>query len=59
MRSDVTRWLPEIGIFVVSIMAGFILGGMVPEEFLPRFWRLVIGVFLVGAGIMLAVIALL
>jgi hypothetical protein len=51
------RWLLEIGIFVVSIMAGLLLGGLVPEGLPPKFWRLPMGVFLVGVGIILAVIA--
>jgi hypothetical protein len=52
------RWLLEIGIFVVSIMAALLLGGLVPEGFPPKFWRLPIGASLVGVGIILAVIAL-
>jgi len=52
------RGVLEIGLFVLSIIAGLILGGLVPEELLPKSWRLPIGALLVGVGIALAVIAL-
>ena len=50
------RLLLGIGIFVASVAAGFVLGGLLPERLLPKAWRLPIGAFLVGAGIALAVI---
>ena len=52
------RLLLGIGIFVASVMAGFVLGGFLPEGLLPKAWRLPIGAFLIGVGIALAVIAL-
>jgi len=52
------RGLPEIGVIVLSIIAGLILGGFVPEELLPKSWRQPIGALLVGVGLVLAVIAL-
>ncbi len=52
------RPLLEVGIFVVSVVAGLLLGGLVPERIPPRSWRLPIGAFLLGAGIALALIVL-
>jgi len=52
------RSLLGIGIFVASVAAGLVLGGLLPEGLVPKAWRLPIGAFLVGLGIALAVIAL-
>lgn len=52
------RSLLGVGVFLASVTAGFVLGGLVPESLLPRAWRLPIGAFLVGVGIALAVILL-
>jgi hypothetical protein len=51
------RWLLELGIFVASIMAGLVLGGLVPARIVPADWRRPVGAFLVGLGIALALIA--
>ena len=50
------QWLFEIGIFAACIMAGSILGGLVPTGLLPQSWRIPIVAVLVGIGIALAVI---
>jgi hypothetical protein len=52
------RSLLGVGIFLASVAAGFVLGGLLPEKLLPKAWRLPIGAFLVGVGIALAVILL-
>ncbi len=50
------HWSLEIGILAVSIAAGLLLGGLVPDGIMPTSWRLPIGAFLVGLGIALVVI---
>ena len=52
------RWLLEAGIFIASIIAGLLLGGLVPARIVPEIWRRPVGAFLAGLGIALAVIAL-
>jgi len=58
MRNNAMKWLLEIGIFVVSIMAGLVISGLMPEGLPPRSWQLPISAFLIAAGIALAVLAL-
>ncbi len=52
------RWLLELGIFVASIMAGLLFGGLVPARLVPEIWRRPVGAFLAGVGVALAVIAI-
>ena len=49
------RWLLEVGIFIAGIMAGLLLGGLVPARIVPIMWRRPVGAFL---GVALAMIAL-
>jgi hypothetical protein len=59
MRNNAMGWPLEFGIFVVSITAGLVLGGLMPEGLPPRSWRLPISALLIVAGLALAVVALL
>ena len=44
------HWSLEIYL-AVSIAAGLLLGGLVPDGIMPTSWRLPIGAFLVGQAI--------
>jgi MFS family permease len=48
----------RIGIFAVGLIVGLLLGGVVPKALIKESWRIPVAVFLVAAGIALAVIAL-
>jgi hypothetical protein len=46
------RILIDIGL----VATGFVLGWLLPAGFVPESWRPLLGVFLIGAGIGLAVL---
>jgi MFS family permease len=48
----------RIGIFAAGLIAGLLLGGVVPTALIKESWRIPIAVLLVAAGIALAVIGL-
>jgi len=48
LREERMCWLLEICLFVVGIAAGLLLGGLVPDRFMPKSRRIPIGAFLVG-----------
>ena len=48
----------RIGIFAVGLIAGLLLGGVVPRALIKESWRIPIALILVAAGIVLAVIGL-
>jgi MFS family permease len=48
----------RIGIFAVGLIAGLLLGGVVPRALIKESWRIPIAILLVAAGIVLAVIGL-
>ena len=50
------KWFLEIGIFAASILAGLLLGDLVPGQFLSKSWRIAIAAMLIGIGIILAII---
>jgi hypothetical protein len=41
-----------------NISGGFVLGWLLPNEFVPQSWRIPLAAFLIGVGIALAVLAL-
>ena len=47
----------KVGIFSAAIIAGLLLGGIVPKGVVKESWRIPVAVALVLAGIMLAVLA--
>jgi hypothetical protein len=53
---NLMKWPLEIGIFAAAVMAGSLLGGLVPPGLIPQSWRIPIAALLVGIGIALAVI---
>jgi hypothetical protein len=48
----------RIGIFAAGLIAGLLLGGVVPLALIRESWRIPIAVLFIAAGIALAVIGL-
>jgi hypothetical protein len=50
------KWFLEVGIFAASILAGLLLGDLVPGQLLSKSWRMPIATMLIAIGITLAII---
>jgi hypothetical protein len=46
----------KISIFAAAVVAGLLLGGVVPAALIKETWRTPLAILLVAAGILLAVI---
>lgn len=48
----------QIAVFVAGLLAGLLLGGVIPKALIKEAWRLPIALMCIAAGIAIAAIAL-